>query len=270
MSRRNAALDAISSFFQSLIDRPQVIVGALVGSLALLYSGLFRGIGAFISKFTTPILMGWWFYSRSDNPNKLNVTLNIVSNDQLDIDTIVADKLLTDVYKNHFIAQLLKLAAKRTTIDNPLITLRYKPRHERWFSLSNKSEAQLYEAIYNPLISEVSEKTNNIFSFMGAIGIRMRSFRFVLALTYERGIPGRDQHFRCMMIAEDALLNLPDKCPPIDHQQYETRHRTLQCIAAAYRRHPERFGTVKFWLPESWMAELCGEGASTVASRIGA
>lgn len=263
-------MDAIASFFQSLIDRPQVIVGALVGSLALLYSGLFRGLGSFVSKFTTPILVGWWFHSRSNNPNKLNVTLNIVSKDHLDIDTVVADRLLTDVYKNHFIAQLLKLAAKRTTRDNPLITLRYKPRHERWFSLSNKTEAQLYEAIYNPLISEVSEKTNNVFSFMGAIGIPMRSFRFVLALTYERGIPGRDQHFRCMMIAEDALLNLPAVCPPIDHPQYETRHRTLQCIAAAYQRHPERFGVVKFWLPESWMSELRGEPSRGGASRMGA
>ncbi|MBN9063932.1 MAG: hypothetical protein BGP06_13545 [Rhizobiales bacterium 65-9] len=260
-------MDAFVNFFQNLVDRPQVIVGAIAGSLALLYSGVFRGIGAFISRFTTPILMGWWFYSRSDNPNKLNVTLNIISDVHLDIDTVVADKLLTDVYKNHFIAQLLKLAAKRTTAENPLITLRYKPRHKRWFRFSNKTEAQLYEAIYNPLISEVSEKTNNIFSFMGAIGVPMRSFRFVLALTYERGIPGRDQHFRCMMIAEDSLLALPAVCPPVDHPQYTTRHRTLQCIADSYQRHPERFGVVKFWLPEAWMPELTTTSLSGGAKR---
>lgn len=260
-------VNGVGGFFQNLIDKPEVILGALVGSLALLYSGLFRGLGAFISRFTTPILMGWWFYSRSDNPNKLNVTLNIINDQHLDIDTIVADRLLTDVYKNHFIAQLLKQAAKRTTIDYPVVTLRAKPRHKRWFSISNKTEVQLYEAVYNPLISEVSEKTNNVFSFMSAIGQPMRVYRFVLALTYERGIPGRDQHFRCMMIHEDALLTLPASCPPVDHPQYATRFKTLVCIAQIYQRHPERFGVVKLWLPETWVDPPRPGRAATETSR---
>ncbi|WP_342362005.1 hypothetical protein [Terrarubrum flagellatum] len=251
-------MQALSSFYHSIVDKPEVILGALLGSLALLYSGLFRSLGAVVSKFSMPILMGWWFYSRADNPNKLNVTLNILASGRLDIDTIVADRLLTDVYKNHFIAQLLKLAARRTTRDNPLITLKTKPRHKKWIQFSSKTEKQLYEAIYNPLISEVSEKTNNIFSFMGSVGLPMRTFRFVLALTYERGIPGRDQHFRCMMVYEEALRRLPERCPDIDHKQYETRFRTLLCIAQSYEKHPERFGVVKLWLPEHWVAGHLG------------
>ena len=247
-------MDKITSLFQTVVDKPEVILGALAGLLALIYAGLFRGLGVFISRFTTPILMGWWFYSRSDNPSKLNITLNILTREHLDIDTIVADRLLTDVYKNHFIAQIIKQAAKRTTIANPIITLRAKPSAwRRWLRFSHKTEANLYEAVYNPLISEVSEKTNNVFSFMGAIGLPMRTFRFVLALTYERGIPGRDQHFRCMMTHEDALRNLPALCPPVDHPQYATRFKTLQCIAATYAKHPERFGVVKLWLPEGWI-----------------
>jgi hypothetical protein len=247
-------LDRILALYHSVIDKPEVILGAFAGLLALLYSGLFRGLGAFISRFTTPILMGWWFYSRADNPNKINITLNILTKDHLDIDTIVADRLLTDVYKNHFIAQIIKQAAKRTTPDSPIITLKAKPRAwRRWFKLTHKTETNLYEAVYNPLISEVSEKTNNVFSFMGAIGLPMRTFRFVLALTYERGIPGRDQHFRCMMVHEQALKNLPGLCPAIDHPQYATRFKTLQCIASTYAKHPERFGVVKLWLPVGWI-----------------
>ncbi|MET0604839.1 MAG: hypothetical protein ABWZ80_00135 [Beijerinckiaceae bacterium] len=216
-------MDKITSLFQTVVDKPEVILGALAGLLALIYAGLFRGLGVFISRFTTPILMGWWFYSRSDNPSKLNITLNILTREHLDIDTIVADRLLTDVYKNHFIAQIIKQAAKRTTIANPIITLRAKPSAwRRWLRFSHKTEA-------------------------------MRTFRFVLALTYERGIPGRDQHFRCMMTHEDALRNLPALCPPVDHPQYATRFKTLQCIAATYAKHPERFGVVKLWLPEGWI-----------------
>ena len=85
------------------------------------------------------------------------------------------------------------------------------------------------------------------------------------ALTYERGIPGRDQHFRCMMVYEEALRRMPDKCPPIEHPQYQTRFRTLQCIAVAYARHPERFGVVKLWLPDAWL-ERTIDGARGSAS----
>jgi hypothetical protein len=76
----------------------------------------------------------------------------------------------------------------------------------------------------------------------------------VLALTYEKNIPGRDQHFRCMMVWEEALKALPADCPPVDHATYRTRHRTLCLIAAHYARAPDHFGIVKLWLPEAWAA----------------
>jgi hypothetical protein len=255
-------------FFSKLaaINLDAVLTG-LLGALVLLYAGAFRAIGQVISRITTPIAIGYWFYWRSSNPNKINVTLNILTDQHLDIDTIVADRLLTDIYKNHFIAQMVKLAAKRTTPEDPVVHFPPPRQGRRLFKLAYKTERHLYEAVYNPLISEVSEKTNNIFSFMAAVGFPMREFRFVLALTYEKGIPDRDQHFRCMMVSEEALKRLPKECPPVDHGTYRTRFRTLACIAAQYAVRPEHFGVIKLWVPEVW-ADQVSRGALPVPPAV--
>jgi hypothetical protein len=248
---RRGRMESLTAFLKTFLGNPEALVTALVGWLFLIYTGVFRTVGAVMSRFSTPILLGYWFYSRSNNPNEINVTLNILADGRLDIDTIVADRKLVEIYHNAFIAQVIKLSARRTTVEVPVVTFPVK-RKTGWLRLSRKTHEHIYEAVYNPLISRVSEQTNSIFSFMKSVGLPMIEYRFVLALTYEKNIPNRDQHFRCMMIWEETLKCLPDRCPGIDHQEYATRFRTLKSIAAHYARHPDHFGIVKVWLPASW------------------
>ena len=255
-------------------------LGVLAVYLGAVFTGaLIRSLGGAGSKglsFLGRYAQGWFFYLRGDDRDIVNVTLNMVADNHLKFDTLVADRKVWFVWPNAYRVGLIRRAAKRTSIDNPILAFpQGLPAPKSWFGrlcrgcgdfvrgalasakiIENGKMRRVrlmreddYKATYAPLISLISEKCSNEHAIDLALGRPMQEFRFVVALTFEKLNNRRARHLRAMVMWEDALLALPEECPAVDFPEHRNRYHTLQEIGRQYRRHPERFGVVKVWRP---------------------
>ncbi len=149
-----------------------VITGSIIRSL-----GGAGGAGLlFLGKYFT----GWFDYVRGDNRNTINITLNMVVDNHLKFDTIVADRPITDIWPNPYRVSLIRRAAQNTTRDNPVISFPVQIPRPRGFAdrvadfltratvVENGQRRRVrlmrdndYHATYSPLISLMSEKCSN-------------------------------------------------------------------------------------------------------------
>jgi hypothetical protein len=244
-------------------------------SCALIQS--LSGAGSSGITFIGRFARGWWDYLRGDDRNIINDTLNMIVDNQLKFDTLVADRRLWFVWPNAYRVMLIRRAAKHTTADNPVLIFPDRPvpksragRAIRWCTgklygrlasvriVENGKTNRVplireddYKAVYGPLISLVSEKCTNDNAIDLALGHSMDEHRFVIALTYEKLNNRRARHLRAMVMYEASLLSLPEHCPLVEKEEHKTRYRTLQAIARQYATNPERFGTVNVWRRKS-------------------
>jgi hypothetical protein len=273
-------------------------LGVLAVYLGAVFTGaLIRSLGGAGSKGLTAAgryAQGWFYYLRGDDRDIINVTLNVIVDNTLKFDTIVADRRLWFVWPNAYRQSMIRGAARRTTEDNPVIafaqpgppantfTGRLRRRcddlaHDLLASVKVVKDGKSqrvrlireddYKAVYGPLISLVSEKCTSNDSVDLALGRPMEEYRFVIALTYEKLSDRRARHLRAMVMWEQSLLNLPAECPRFERKEHETRFRTLQVIARQYRAHPERFGVVKVWRPKDLYSITPVAGGETMRVR---
>jgi len=273
-------------------------LGVLAVYLGAVFTGaLIRSLGGAGSKgltFLGRYAQGWFFYLRGDDRDIINVTLNMIVDNELKFDTLVADRRIWFVWPNAYRQQLIRRAAQRTTEDNPIILFpkpaeapkswlgRMRSRCSRWVhdiltsaKIVQDGKARRvrlereddYKATYGPLISLVSETCANEHAIDLALGRPMVEHRFIIALTFEKLSNRRARHLRAMVMWEDALLNLPAACPKVEKEEHKTRFRTLQAIARVYRMCPECFGVVKVWRPRE-LATLA-PGIADEAGRYG-
>jgi hypothetical protein len=246
-----------------------VLTGALIRSLG--------GAGSAGLTMAGRYMQGWFDYLRGDDRNTINVTLNMIVDDHLKFDTLVADRRLWYIWPNSYRVLMIRRAARRTTLDNPVVLFPQSPRapksmlgrirHHWWervhdvvasSTVVENGKAQRvrllreddYKATYGPLISLVSEKCNNDNSIDVALGREMEEHRFVIALTFEKLHNRRARHLRAMVMLEATLRSLPNDCPRVDFEEHKTRYRTLQAIARQYAANPNCFGIVKVWRPK--------------------
>jgi hypothetical protein len=266
-----------------------VITGAIIRSLGGAGSAGLTVLGRYAA--------GWFDYVRGDDRGTINVTLNMVVDNHLKFDTLVADRRLWYVWPNAYRVSLIRRAAKRTTKDNPVVMFaeqRARPRTivERMrrgvgeritdavasVRITENGRSQRvprireddYRAAYAPLISLIAEKCSNDDSIDLAIGRPMDEHRFVIALTFEQLDSRRARHLRAMVVLEPMLLALPDELPRVDYEEHKTRYRTLLAIAREYRAHPERFGVVKVWRPKNISAHAPNPAAAVPNIALGA
>ena len=103
-----------------------VFTGALVRSLG--------GAGSKGITFAGRYVSGWFYYLRGDDRDIVNVTLNMIVDDRLKFDTLVADRQIWFVWPNAYRVLLIRRAAKRTTQDNPVVLFPQAPPEPRtWF-----------------------------------------------------------------------------------------------------------------------------------------
>jgi hypothetical protein len=273
--------DYFSANFSQILDGLLFGLGVLAVYLGAVFTGaLIRSLGGAGSKgltFAGRYVTGWFYYLRGDDRDIVNVTLNIIVDNHLKFDTLVADRRTWLVWPNAYRQRLIRLAALRTTEDNPVILFpdekpfpntwggRFRRRCDdtlqdmlatvkivkdgktRRVRLQRESD---YKAAYGPLISIVSEKCNNDNSIDLALGRGMVEHRFVIALTYEKLHDRRARHLRAMVVLEETLRNLPADCPRVDFEEHKTRYRTLQSIARQYAKNPSHFGIIRVWRPK--------------------
>ncbi len=255
-------------------------LGVLAVYLGAVFTGaLIRSLGGAGSKgltFAGRYASGWLDYVRGEDRNTINITLNMIVDNRLKFDTLVADRRIWYVWPNTYRMQMIRRAAKRTTPDNPVVAFpEDPPKSARRNGLASRCDDMIhsllasasivengrtqrirlmkeddYRATYGPLISLISEKCANDNSIDLALGRPMDEYRFVIALTFEKLHNRRARHLRAMVMWEQALLDLPAECPRVDFEEHKTRFRTLQAIAKQYRARPERFGIVNVWRPK--------------------
>src|SRR5829696_7781671 len=83
-----------------------VLTGALIRSLA--------GAGTKGLTVLGRHATGWMDYVRGDDRNTINITLNMVIDNHLKFDTIVADRRVWHVWSNAYRVHLIRRAAKLT------------------------------------------------------------------------------------------------------------------------------------------------------------
>ena len=279
----------ISENWNQILDGLLFGSGVLVVYLgAVLTATIVRSLGGAGSKGLTVLgryATGWFDYVRGDDRNTINVTLNMVVDNHLKFDTIVADRRVADVWPNSYRVSLIRRAAKRTTVENPVVEfegaepesriVRFVARHVASVKVEENGVSQRvqrirqndYRATYGPLISLISERCTNDDSMDLAIGRPMEEHRFVIALTFEKLDSRRARHLRAMVMWEPMLLNLPDEMPRVDYEEHKVRFRTLQTIAKLYREHPDRFGIVKVWRPRYLSASATVQNVTAGALR---
>src|SRR5262249_15940613 len=130
-------------------------------------------------------VQGWFDTLRGDDRNTVNITLNMIVDDHLKFETLVADRRIWYIWPNSYRMQMIRRAARRTTVENPVVqfpvdgppkpkSLLARLRHHRSESVlamlasstvvenGRTQRVRLireddYKATYGPLISLVSE-----------------------------------------------------------------------------------------------------------------
>jgi hypothetical protein len=253
----------------SLID-PSFILGVVIG--ALLLPALKSTTSITVSYFIR-IGLGFFYYRKANYPDIISITLNIFYRDEsgrlcFGVDTLVGDHLLHEVFRNPFVAYKVRAACALTTPATPLMRFDIAARSKRfpilrWILGRGKADlkhrrrlrAKRYTQVYNPLISLAGQYLTTEGAALHAVGVPCRIFRFVVSATYERGIPERDQHHRCMLTLEEAMLNLPAECPQVFHPQHIHRFETVQKLAKLYGKAPWKFGILELRVPLSQLKE---------------
>ena len=223
-------------------------IGSLIYLGAIMTASVVRSGGILSSAgmlYMGKMFVGRRRFMQGNAADIINVTINTTVGGVLSIDTQVADQLITEVYSNPYHVYMLRAAAKRCTIEDPIVkfTINGDGRN-------GGRSVDPYRVTYDPLISMVAERCTNNNSIDLALGVPMVEHRFVIALTFEKACDVRSQHFRAMMLNEVELLNFPTELATVEREEHKTRFDTLKAIAAQYKTNPERFGLVKVWRPK--------------------
>lgn len=115
-------------------------------------------------------------------------------------------------------------AAKRTTLDDPLLPL---PSTDYWYYLN---------AVLNDLSKQFVEG-----QLRRVMGLLVRCERFLICLTSEADGGIRMRKVRAMVIAESILTALPETEPVFESSHHGTRWKTLCKLASSYGKSPEKF-----------------------------
>ena len=270
----NEAVETLSQVWDGVVFGLGVLavyLGAILTGTIIRSLGGAGGAGlTFMGKY----VRGWRAYLRGEENEIVNITLNMVVDNHLKFDTIVADRNVTEVWTNPYHLGLIRAAAKKTTHDNPVVMFQERiERPKSWFGRLRRrigkavlgrmtsaeiveggrrrrvflTRQEIYRATYAPLISLISERVSSDNAIDLAVGRPVEEFHFVVALTYEPLSNRRARHLRAMVVYAPMLVALPEEMPEVDHEEHKTRYRTLLAISREYRKSPERFGIVRIW-----------------------
>lgn len=179
--------------------------------------------------------IGWFFGKRKASKDwekreffdRLNISLNIIRDGQLKLRTLNETRCEL-AFANAKAAQTIIDAAKKTTIDNPILPL---PEKDYWYYL-------------NAVLNELSEQFAD-GALRQDLGLPVTCEQFVICLTSEADGNIRMRKVRALVIRKSLLENLPEQQPQLSRSEHATRWSTLQKLAVAYKQSPHQFLTVE-------------------------
>ncbi len=164
-------------------------------------------------------------WDRKEFLNRVIVSLNIFDEGTLKIRTVMEQSLM-DVFLNDIVIEKVVTAAKRTTLDNPMLPI---PKADRWYLL-------------NFVLNAVAEHfaAGQVKLDAGAPVIRVK---YALFLTCELVGEERIRKVRAMLIKAELLENFPymDALPTLENPWHVDRIKTLRIASQIYQTEPDQF-----------------------------
>lgn len=164
-------------------------------------------------------------WQRKEFLGRIIVSLNILSDGALKIRTVM-ERSLEEVFLNQHVVDQVHAAAKRTTLENPILPI---PASDRWYVL-------------NYVLNAVAEQFAQGQVRLDA-GQPVTPVRYVLFLTCEQVGDERIRKVRAMMVRQEHLESFPypDTMPKLENPWHDTRVRTLRQAAELYAKEPDHF-----------------------------
>src|SRR3954470_24331562 len=153
-------LDHLRENFGQVGDGLLFGLGILAVYLGAVFTGaLIRSLGGAGSKgltFAGRYVAGWFDYLRGDDRNTINVTINMIVDNHLKFDTLVADRRIWYVWPNAYRMQMIRRAAKRTTVENPVLQFPAPSAAPRSLlgRIRHRSREQLYSLVTTDSVLE--------------------------------------------------------------------------------------------------------------------
>ena len=147
--------------------------------------------------------------------DRMNISLNIVSDETLRIRTIVEDQVRNMVL-SPYAQDLIKQAVRRTTEENEF--LNFPSDRDAWL-------------VYNEIINTISEACGPQLLSVAARATELKEASFLIALTYERSKDVRIQKLRVLVVEESVLAHISSKAASggigLEVEHHRPRLRTL-------------------------------------------
>jgi hypothetical protein len=177
----------------------------------------------------------WWGnrqahreWQRKEFYNRINISLNILTEGRLKIRTIM-ERSLEQVFTNKIAVEKVMAASQKTTIANPMLPI---AKEDSWYLL-------------NFVLNAVAEHFSAGQVRQDA-GVPVTKIAYVICLTCEVVGEERIRKVRAMMVRQDVLENFPykDGMPELENPWHETRVQTIRTASEQYKTNPENF--IKF------------------------
>ena len=164
-------------------------------------------------------------WSRQEFFDRIIVTLNVFADDTLKIRTVM-ERSLAEMFPNPVAVDKVLAAAKRCTVDTPVLPLAPK---DRWYLL-------------NYVLNAVAEQFADGQVRQDA-GVPVATIRYALFLTCEVVGGDRIRKVRAMLVRREHLVAFPypDSLPVLENPWHDTRVKTLRTAAAMYVVAPDNF-----------------------------
>ncbi len=182
---------------------------------------------------TVTFFAGRWYgrykasrqWHRKEFLDRIIVSLNIFADGYLKIRTVL-ERSVDEVFLNRMAVDKVEVAARATTVDNPIMPI---PKADRWFLLNFVLNAVAEHFVAGHIRQDAGEKVTVI--------------RYALFLTCELVGDERIRKVRAMLVRRDLLDNFPymDSLPKLENAWHEDRIRTLRRAAELYKREPDHF-----------------------------
>lgn len=214
-----------------------------------------------------------------------------------DIDSLVRDVPIGTVYLNPFMNFLFRRSHLTTTPEKPLPDLypiRPRPKWQKKLAHSKEAtrlrqriaqttrppwldkilclgphslasqrakRARGWGRMLSKVVGLAGQFTTNQAAMDMASGLPHRKVEFAVFVTYERGIPERDQHFRAIAIRKDIFLSLwnaetqsaTTQMPVFGNPHLAQRWQTLITASRECQRHPYKYAVMHHYVPqERW------------------
>jgi hypothetical protein len=157
--------------------------------------------------------------------DRLTVSLNIFADGFLKLRTVM-ERSLDEVFLNRLAIDKVWAAARKTTVDQPILPI---PKEDRWYLLNFVLNAVAEHFVAGNIRQDAGQPVTVV--------------KYALFLTCEQVGDERIRKVRAMLVRQDVLADFPypDTLPRLENPWHDFRVKTLRKAAELYQKEPDNF-----------------------------